>query len=117
MPPSYTGHTFAKFLITIVSGLLTGIFAVGLSKVVHIMFDWKNGYIQSLLDEPGGAGRVWIAFLWHCAYSCCLVSFGVALVRSVTGAQHGASAATAARCHGASALQRASTHGPCMPCV
>jgi hypothetical protein len=72
-----------------VSGLLTGVFAVGLSKVVHLMFDWKNGYIQSLLDEPGGGGRVWVAFLWHCAYSCCLVSFGVALVGRGEGAGGG----------------------------
>lgn len=45
-PDSYTGHTFAKFLITIVSGLLTGVFAVGLSFIVHNMFEWKNAHIQ-----------------------------------------------------------------------
>lgn len=34
-----------------------------------------------MLDEgDGGAGRIWVAFLWHCAYSCALVSFAVALV-------------------------------------
>lgn len=76
---SYTGHTFAKFLITITSGLLTGVFAVGLSTIVHHAFEWKNEYIQSLIDAPGQA-RVFVAFLWHCAYSCCLVSFAVALV-------------------------------------
>lgn len=58
---------------------LLGVFAVWLMKIVHTMFEWKNEYIQSVLDEPG-AGRIWIAFLWHCAYSCCLVSIAVALV-------------------------------------
>ncbi|GBF97646.1 H(+) Cl(-) exchange transporter [Raphidocelis subcapitata] len=76
----YTGHTFAKFIITIATGMLTGVFAVGLSKIVGAAFEWKNEYIQSILDAPGG-GRIWIAFLWHCAYSCCLVSFAVALVQ------------------------------------
>ncbi|KIZ04574.1 Chloride channel protein CLC-a [Monoraphidium neglectum] len=76
----YTGHTFAKFLITITSGLLTGVFAVALSQLVHHSFEWKNEYVQSILDEPG-EGRIWIAFLWHCAYSCLLVSFAVALVQ------------------------------------
>jgi hypothetical protein len=85
---SYTGHTFAKFIITIATGLLTGVFAVGLSKIVGAAFDWKNEYIQSVLDGPG-TGRIWIAFLWHCAYSCCLVSFAVALVRGALFGERG----------------------------
>lgn len=75
----YTGHTLAKFVITILSGILTGMFAVALSSSVGILFLWKNGFVQELLDEPG-AHRVWMAYLWHSAYSCLLVSFAVALV-------------------------------------
>jgi hypothetical protein len=95
-PPSYTGHTFAKFLITITSGLLTGVFAVALSQLVHHSFEWKNEYVQSILDEPG-EGRIWIAFLWHCAYSCLLVSFAVALVSGRHTACRAGRAAAAAR--------------------
>ena len=79
-PRSYTGHTFAKFIITIFTGLLTGAFAVALSKSVGALFEWKNARVQALLDAPG-EGRVWAAFAWHVAYSCGLVSFAVTLVR------------------------------------
>ncbi|KAF6253336.1 chloride channel [Scenedesmus sp. NREL 46B-D3] len=76
----YTGHTLAKFIITMVSGILTGFFAVWMSKTVGTMFEWKNGFVQELLDEEG-EHRVFIAYLWHAAYSCLLVSFAVALVQ------------------------------------
>jgi chloride channel 7 len=75
----YTGHTLAKFIITMVSGILTGFFAVWMSKTVGTMFEWKNGFVQELLEEEG-EHRVFIAYLWHAAYSCLLVSFAVALV-------------------------------------
>ncbi|WIA21477.1 hypothetical protein OEZ85_000682 [Tetradesmus obliquus] len=76
----YTGHTLAKFIITMVSGILTGVFAVWMSSTVGTMFEWKNGFVQELLDEEG-EHRVFIAYLWHAAYSCLLVSFAVALVQ------------------------------------
>jgi uncharacterized membrane protein len=75
----YTGHTLAKFIITMVSGILTGFFAVWMSTTVGTMFEWKNGFVQELLNE-NGEHRVFIAYLWHAAYSCLLVSFAVALV-------------------------------------
>ena len=75
----YTGHTLAKFIITMASGILTGAVAVAMSSAVSTFTEWKNGFVQELLDEEGGH-RVFIAFLWHSAYSCLLVSFAVALV-------------------------------------
>jgi hypothetical protein len=75
----YTGHTLAKFIITIVSGVLTGVFAVALSSSVGALTEWKLHTIQSLLDGPG-SHKIWMAFLWHWAYSCVLVVFAVALV-------------------------------------
>lgn len=75
----YTGHTFAKFVITILTGIITGMFAVGLSTSTHYLLTWKNEVIQGVLDMPG-EHRVWVAFIWHCVYSCTLVSCGVALV-------------------------------------
>lgn len=74
---------------------------------MHATFEWKNARLQRIIDggggfyggayggggagegPGGGAGggddgagaRLWVAFLWHCAYSCGLVSFAVALVR------------------------------------
>jgi chloride channel 7 len=78
----YTGHTLAKFIITMVSGILTGMFAVWMSTTVGTMFEWKNGFVQELLEEEG-EHRVFIAYLWHAAYSCLLVSFAVALVGKV----------------------------------
>eukprot|EP00878_Enallax_costatus_P042880 GHUV01050385.1.p2 GENE.GHUV01050385.1~~GHUV01050385.1.p2 ORF type:complete len:103 (-),score=36.20 GHUV01050385.1:535-843(-) len=62
-----------------VSGILTGVAAVGIGTLAGDLIDWKNGFVQELLDEQG-QHRVFMAFLWHCAYSCLLVSFGVALV-------------------------------------
>lgn len=62
-----------------VSGVLTGVFAVALSSSVGALTEWKLHTIQSLLDEPG-SHRIWIAFFWHWAYSCVLVVFAVALV-------------------------------------
>lgn len=75
----YTGHTLAKFIITMVSGVLTGIFAVALTSSVSALTEWKLHTVQSLLDASG-SHRVFIAFLWHWAYSCALVVFAVALV-------------------------------------
>jgi chloride channel 7 len=75
----YTGHTLAKFIITMVSGVLTGVFAVALSSSVGALTEWKLHTIQSLLDDPG-SHRIWIAFLWHWCFSCVLVVFAVALV-------------------------------------
>jgi chloride channel 7 len=76
----YTGHTLAKFIITIATGIITGTFAVLLGKFVGFMMEWKNEFIQHIL-EGEGSHRIWIAFLWHVAYSCFLVIFAVALVR------------------------------------
>lgn len=76
----YTGHTLAKFIITMVSGVLTGIFAVALTSSVSALTEWKLHTVQSLLDASG-SHRVFIAFLWHWAYSCALVVFAVALVQ------------------------------------
>jgi H+/Cl- antiporter ClcA len=81
----YTGHTLAKFIITMVSGIFTGLFAVWMSTTVGTMFEWKNGFVQELLDEEGDH-RVFMAYLWHAAYSCLLVSFAVALVSGCLGA-------------------------------
>jgi hypothetical protein len=78
----YTGHTLAKFVITLASGVLTGVFAVILSTSVGALTEWKLHTVQTLLQEPG-SHRVWIAFLWNWAFSCVLVVFGVALVRLV----------------------------------
>ena len=69
----------AKYLITISTGVVTGIIATLLGKSVGAMFEWKNEFIQEVLDAPG-EHRIWIAFLWHAAYSSILVTFAVALV-------------------------------------
>lgn len=62
-----------------VSGILTGLFAVWMTSIVGNLFDWKNGFVQQVLDEDK-EHRVFVAYLWHSAYSCLLVSFAVALV-------------------------------------
>eukprot|EP00879_Flechtneria_rotunda_P004542 GHRR01004797.1.p1 GENE.GHRR01004797.1~~GHRR01004797.1.p1 ORF type:complete len:1031 (+),score=332.52 GHRR01004797.1:561-3653(+) len=63
-----------------VSGILTGMFAVALSTCVGDLFAWKNKFVQELLNDPG-EHRVFVAYVWHCAYSCLLVSVAVALVQ------------------------------------
>ncbi len=62
------------------TGIITGMFAVALSKSVGGMFAFKNEFVQHLLDQPG-ENRVWVAFFYHVLYSCCLVTVGVGLVQ------------------------------------
>jgi hypothetical protein len=79
---SYTGHTLAKFVVTLLTGIVTGMFAVGLSRAVHHAFEAKNAFIQTVLDQPGpAAARLWTAFGWHALYSSALVALAVALVQ------------------------------------
>ena len=77
---SYTGHTLAKFVITLATGVATGAAAVALSNCVGALHEWKNGSVQRLLDG-GGPHALLGAALWHAGYSCLLVAGAVALVR------------------------------------
>lgn len=53
----YTGHTLAKFVITITTGIATGLLASGLTHCVDFLHDWKRDLVQSTLDDiPSGAG-------------------------------------------------------------
>lgn len=46
----YTGHTLAKFIVTFVIGVITGCFAVGMSKCVLFLIEKKLHFIQDAMD-------------------------------------------------------------------
>lgn len=75
----YTGQTLAKFMVTLFTGIITGIFAVMMSKSVANLFAFKNDFIQEIIDDDGANG-VLLAYLWHLAYSIALVTLAVAMV-------------------------------------
>lgn len=51
----YTGHTLAKFIVTLTTGVVTGLFAVGLSFFVNMLTELKLEMIQTTLTgEEGG---------------------------------------------------------------
>lgn len=85
----YTGSTLAKFLVTVLTGIITGVFAVIMTKSVGFLIEWKMEFIQETLDEPGKHG-VLLAFIYHSLYSSALVAIAVALVQYWAPASAGA---------------------------
>jgi hypothetical protein len=76
----YTGKTLAKFLITFFTGIITGAFAVMMSKSVNAITEWRLEHIQEILDE-GRKSRIFVAYLWNCAFSSGLVILATAMVQ------------------------------------
>lgn len=79
----YTGHTFAKFIVTFVIGVTTGCIAVALSQCVTLLVDRKLDWIQEVLDEykeqPYMATLY--AFLWWWLFGGVLGALATSMVR------------------------------------
>lgn len=75
----YTGATFTKMLITIATGIVTGLCAVTMSRSVSGLTHWRNEVIQGIIDEPSG-DRVLKAFGYAILFSSTLVTVATALV-------------------------------------
>lgn len=71
----YTGHTLAKMLVTVSTGIITGLFAVFLSKFTGAITEWKLGVIED---------KSWfVSFLLFWLIGSVLVSAATALVRGL----------------------------------
>lgn len=84
----YTGHTLAKYVVTIAIGILTGLFYVALSKSVGALIGWKLGILQTTLtgeegeEYEGGTsfGRIVAAFFKYWLFGGVLVTIATAMV-------------------------------------
>ncbi|KAG2454447.1 hypothetical protein HYH02_001466 [Chlamydomonas schloesseri] len=78
----YTGHTLAKMLVTVTTGIITGLFAVFLSKFTGAITEWKLGVIED---------KSWfVSFLLFWLIGSALVSVATALVQYWAPASAGA---------------------------
>ncbi len=78
-PCSYTGHTLAKMLVTVLTGIITGFFAVALSKSVGHITEWKLGVMTSAYEKEAPA-RGFVSFLLFWLIGSLLTSAATALV-------------------------------------
>lgn len=64
--PRYTGHTLAKFLVTMFTGFVVGVVAVALTGIIDVLLDAKNAHMQAILSSGtvGDARPIWLAFAW-----------------------------------------------------
>jgi len=51
----YTGHTLAKFVVTIATGVATGAFAVAMSSAMGAAGAWRVARVQAMLDAASDA--------------------------------------------------------------
>lgn len=97
---SYSGHTFAKFVVTLVAGVMAGCFAVALSKAVARLTEIRLHLIQSTIDGPDPedpmrnlSRNTFVAFLYNCMYSSALVTLATSMVQYWAPAAAGATRA------------------------
>ena len=101
MPPCtirYTGHTLAKFIITFAIGVITGCFAVALSKCVGIIMESKLEFIQGAMEayeetETEAQNTPMAAFvglLWFVLFGGIMVSIATSMVQYWAPASAGA---------------------------
>lgn len=84
-PPAhhrYTGHTLAKFVVTFLTGILTGFFAVAMTSLTGLIIEYKLQVVELTMDQEGSMGkRLVTAFFWFWLFGSALVSVAVAMVR------------------------------------
>ncbi|PNH06168.1 Chloride channel protein CLC-a [Tetrabaena socialis] len=85
----YTGHTLAKMLVTVLTGVITGFFAVAMTKAVGAITAWKLGILAHSHDSEAPA-RAFVSFLLFWLIGGCLVSAATALVQYWAPASAGA---------------------------
>jgi hypothetical protein len=74
---SYSGLTFAKNSVVILTGVLTGMVCVGINRVVETLVDWRNANLGKFLDQ----GSVSAAYGLNLAYGLTLTAGAASLVR------------------------------------
>jgi hypothetical protein len=72
----YTGLTFAKNFIAVLTGILTGVICVLINRAVDILVSWRNESMSHLLAEHG----VWSAFSLVFTYGLVLVVIAASMV-------------------------------------
>jgi hypothetical protein len=73
----------AKFLVTFAVGVITGCFAVALSKCVSILVSSKLLFIQNQMNlyEEEPAMAAFIGLLWFVLFGGIMVSIATSMVR------------------------------------
>ncbi|GIL89138.1 hypothetical protein Vretimale_16173 [Volvox reticuliferus] len=85
----YTGHTLAKMLVTTMTGIVTGCFAVAMTKACGAITEWKLDILRDSHEKEAPA-RTLISFLWFWLIGGCLVTLATALVQYWAPASAGA---------------------------
>ncbi len=75
----YTGHTMVKMAVTLLTGVLTGFFAVAMTKSVGFFTEWKLEVIKGHM-ETESSGRIFVSFLLFWLIGSMFVTFAVCLV-------------------------------------
>ncbi|MEW5297643.1 MAG: hypothetical protein WDW36_000839 [Sanguina aurantia] len=87
----YTGHTLAKFVVTFLTGILTGFFAVAMTSLTGLIIEYKLQVVELTMDQEGSMGkRLVTAFFWFWLFGSALVSVAVAMVQFWAPASAGA---------------------------
>ncbi|GFR49429.1 hypothetical protein Agub_g11486 [Astrephomene gubernaculifera] len=76
----YTGHTLAKMLVTVLTGIITGLFAVALTKTVGAITEWKLDVLAKTYEKDAPA-RTFVSFLLFWLIGSCLVTLATAIVQ------------------------------------
>ena len=77
----YTGHTLAKFFVTLATGLVTGLTAAATAGTLESMFGLKQRAIQYMIDMVHQKTLL-AAFGVHLLITTVLLMFSACLVRS-----------------------------------
>lgn len=76
---SYSGLTLAKTIVVLMTGLVTGLLALVMTRSSSIIIEWRNERLQHYIDVGHNSGGH--AFLWYLLFSVSVTSFGGCLVR------------------------------------
>ncbi len=88
----YTGHTLAKFVVTLATAVVTGAIAVALSKAVEGMTDYKLNMLQETMtgaladwsmemEVDPTFGKTVLSFFKFWLFGSVLVAFATAMAR------------------------------------
>lgn len=76
----YTGHTLAKFFVTLATGLVTGLTAAATAGTLETVFALKQRAVQSIIDVVHHRTLL-AAFGLHLGITTVLLMFAACLVR------------------------------------
>lgn len=76
---SYTGHTLAKFFVTLATGLVTGLTAAAAAATLEFVFARKQQAVQYTIDVVRHSA-LWAAFGLHLLITTGLLMFAACLV-------------------------------------